>query len=223
MKTSVWHQMRSTGSGLACITLLLTAGLSACASGGPATPATLPNAQVVVTKPATALPGQRYDWVDMPASRPAEADPRVENPELRARLQAAIDHALQEKGYLPADASAPADFLVAYRVGVRDLQQADMLQSRDGIGTPTPQAAVQCGRGGCSQIVSRNEDGNPVISIRTTEYVEGGLLVEIIEPRSIDLLWSSFNRGSVQEGAGAQASLNIIAGKTLEQLPAYGR
>lgn len=181
-----------------------------------------PTSQVTVSMPATRLPGPRYAWVPMPGQLPAESDPRVLDPQFRARLQAALDRALQAKGYTPAPSTAQADFLVAYRVGVRDGEQ--VLLRDEGVGTqPTPQAAVECTSNGCSQMVVPGGDGAPVMDIRRARYVEGALQVEVIERASIRVVWRALNRGTVRRSDDSATRLDAIARETLAQLPPASR
>lgn len=180
-----------------------------------------PSSQVAVSMPATRLPGTRYAWVPMPAQLPAENDPRVLDPQFRQRLQEALDRALQAKGYQRADSTSQADFLVAYRVGVRDGEQT--LLRNEGVGSaPTPQATVECNSNGCSQMVVPGGDGAPVMDLRRTRYVEGGLQIEVIEPKSIRVVWRALNRGTVKRSDRGQAQLDTIARTTLAQLPRAG-
>ncbi len=181
-----------------------------------------PSSQVTVSMPATQLPGLRYAWVPMPGQLPAESDPRVLDPQFRARLQASLDRALQGKGYELVTSTAQADFLVAYRVGVRDGEQ--VLLRDEGVGSqPTPQATVECTSNGCSQMVVPGGDGAPVMDIRRARFVEGALQVEVIEPKSIRVVWRALNRGTVSRQEGSASRLDAIARDTLAQLPPASR
>jgi hypothetical protein len=181
-----------------------------------------PSAQVTVSMPATRLPGLHYAWVPMPAQLPAENDPRVLDPQFRQRLQAALDKALQAKGYERADSVSQADFLVAYRVGVQDGEQT--ILRNEGVGSaPTPQATIECKSDGCSQMVVPGGDGAPVMDLKRARYVEGGLQIEVIEPKSIRVVWRALNRGTVKRSAGSQKQLDQTARATLAQLPAASR
>lgn len=207
---------------LATLALVLAAGcsLGACSTASP--PAGAPSSQVTVSVPAARLPGPRYAWVPMPAQLTAESDPRVLDPQFRQRLQAALDRALQAKGYQPVASLAQADFLVAYRVGVREGEETLLLN--EGVGSaPTPQASIECNSTGCSQMVVPDGDGAPVMDLRRARYVEGGLQVEAIEPKSIRVVWRALNRGTVQHSDGSPSRLDEIARTTLSQLPPAGR
>ncbi|MET0583060.1 MAG: DUF4136 domain-containing protein [Pseudoxanthomonas sp.] len=178
----------------------------------------LSRSQVTVSKPAASLPGPTYTWVAMPQVKEVEKDARLQDPQLRARLQAALDKALQAKGYRPAADPAKADFIVAYRVGVRESQQAT-LQGDQGA---TPLSVLACDWDTCSQLVVMN-DSTPTMKVVTTEQAEGGLLIEVIEPRTVRVLWRALNRGEVKRGDGQQAALDAIAANTLARLPANSK
>ncbi len=194
---------------------LLAVVLAACSS----TPTVEgPRAHVTVQHPAASLPGPSYAWVDLPGQRRAESDPRVTDAAFREKLRQSIDTAMGEKGYRLADDPAGADFILAYRVGVQDVQNAALV-SRGGQNAATPLAAIECSGGACSQIVTRDADGVPLMKLKTTDTVEGGLLVEVLEPRTVRVLWSAYNRGTIKQGAVTEARLVDVARTTLAQLP----
>lgn len=175
-----------------------------------------PDAQVQVSKPATSMPGNRYAWVDMPPQLAAEFDKRVQDPKLRARLQAALDKALTAKGYRRTNDLRQADIAVAYRVGVRDTEET--LVRDTGLASAN-EAGVECKAGGCSQIVTQGANGVPAVKLDTKAMVEGGLLVEVLQPDDIRVLWRALYRGSVRANKGPSVNLDTVATKTLAQLP----
>jgi hypothetical protein len=176
--------------------------------------------QVEVSKRAASLPGPHYKWFPMPKVLPGESDPRVLDEKFRSQLQAAFDKALQAKGYRPAAADAKPDFVIAYRVGVRDVTQTTV---RDTPESSMPESSIQCGLGGCSQIVTTSATGTQELKLDTKTSTEGGLLVEVLEPGSVRVLWRALNRGTVKPGAISQKRLDTVARNTLEQLPAAAR
>lgn len=178
-----------------------------------------PRAHVTVRVPAASLPGATYAWVDMPAQLQAEQDVRVQDPAFRAHLQAALDGALADKGYTPAADPARADFIVAFRVGVRDVQEVSSVSGVRGE-VDQREAGVECSGGSCSQLVTRSDDGLPVFKMKTADAVEGGLLVEALEPRTVRVLWSAYNRGTVERDLSRDAALEAVARDTLSALPA---
>lgn len=204
---------------LARFALPLLCGALVAAWGLPAVAQrTTPGGQVTVKMPATAMPGKRFAFVPVPATTAPEQDARVQDAQFRARLQEALARALQAKGYTRVTQRAQADFLVAWRVGVRDLR--DVVPVRAEPGGATPQAEIRCSGDGCSQVVSRGDDGSPVVRYAKSDRVEGGLLVEALEPKSIRVVWRAVNTGTVT-GKGEQARLDAVARQTLAQLPAY--
>ncbi len=186
------------------------------APGAPALYASEPEASVEVSKPATSLPGSRYAWVDMPPQLAAEFDQRVQDPKLRQRLQASLDKALAAKGYRRTDDLRQADVAVAYRVGVRDTEETLV---RDSGLASANEAGVECKAGGCSQIVTQGANGVPSVRLDTKEMVEGGLLVEVLQPDDIRVLWRGLYRGSVRARKGLSVNLDTVATQTLAQLP----
>ena len=176
----------------------------------------LARSPVEVSKRATSLPGPTYTWAQSPEVKEVEKDARLQDPKLRARLQAALDKALHAKGYRPAADRTQADFVIAYRVGVREAQEV-AVQGDQGA---TPLTVVRCDWADCSQLVVMN-DSTPTLKVVSTDHAEGGLMIEVIEPRTIRVLWRALNRGEVKRGDGEQKSLDAIAANTLGQLPAY--
>lgn len=175
-------------------------------------------AQVEVSKPAASLPGATYAWVPMPARLEAEFDQRAQDPALRARLQASLDKALQAKGYRRIDDVRKADLAVAYRLGVRDLQQADVKEIASQGGS-VRETALACGPGGCSQIVTQGAGGVPTFKVHTVDTIEGGLQVEVIQPADIRVLWRALYRGSVKAKGAGKVDLDAVAAQTLASLP----
>ena len=91
-------------------------------------------AAALCAMPAAAAAGPLDLYVERTAMTAADARCGLFGEELRAALQA--------KGYRLVDSPAQADFLVAYRVGVRDEEQ--VLLRDEGVGSaPTPQASMQ--------------------------------------------------------------------------------
>src|SRR6476469_9056352 len=127
------------------------------AAGPPSSLHAAPATQVTVSKPTASLPGPRYKWVAMPAQRAEEHAPQVQDARFRAELQAALDKALQAKGYRLAEAGTKADVIVGYRVGVRRIEETTVEDIPAGDGTPM--AAFQCSGGDCSQVAVMGSEG----------------------------------------------------------------
>lgn len=203
---------RLTLFGIAC-------GISlAFVAGSAARPEPLARSQVTVSKRAASLPGPSYVWAESPKVQEVENHASLQAPQLRARLQAALDKVLRAKGYRPAADRSKADFFIAYRVGVREVQEATL----EGDQGATPLTILECNWDDCSQRVVTN-DSVPRMKVVTTDHAEGGLMIEVIEARTYRVVWRALNRGDVKRGDGEQASLDAIAANTLKQLPASPR
>ncbi|QSX79035.1 DUF4136 domain-containing protein [Agrilutibacter solisilvae] len=174
-----------------------------------------PTGYVTVSKPASTMPGRRYAWVEMPAQKAVEFDERAKDPELRLRLEAALDKALQAKGYARTERMREADLAVAYRVGVRDVQQSMAHEGPAGAG----ESAIRCSGGDCSQIVTEGADGLPSFTVQTQDMIQGGLMVEVLKPNEIRVLWRALYRGSIRARDRGTVDLDAVAVKTLAKLP----
>ena len=49
--------------------------------------------------------------------------------------------------------------------------------------------------------------------------VEGGLMIEVIQPADLRVLWRALYRGSVRAKDAGSVNLDAIATRTLDQLP----
>ena len=194
---------------IACVLSLVFAANAAAA------PVPLSKREATVSKSATSLPGPTYRWVAMPEQKDVQKDARVRDPELVARLKKALDKAMKAKGYRLAEDPAQADFIMAYGVGVRDVQQTTV----KGDNGATPLSVLACDWDDCSQLVIMN-DSAPQQKVKTIDSAEGGLMIEVIEPRTVRVLWRALNQGAVKRGDGSQKTLDEIAAHTLARLPA---
>ena len=201
---------QASAAWIACALSLLLAVNAAAA------PVPLSKKEATVSKSATSLPGPTYAWVAMPEQKDVQKDARVQDPQLIARLKAALDKAMKAKGYRLAEDRAKADFIMAYGVGVRDVQQTTV----KGDNGATPLSVLACDWDDCSQLVIMN-DSAPKQKIVTTDSAEGGLMIEVIEPGNVRVLWRALNQGAVKRGDGSQKSLDAIAAHTLARLPPY--
>lgn len=184
------------------------------ATNAAAAPVPLSKREATVSKTATSLPGPTYRWVAMPEQKDVQKDARVQNPELVTRLKKALDKAMTAKGYRLAEDPAKADFILAYGVGVRDVQQTTV----SGDNGATPLSVLACDWDDCSQLVIMN-DSAPQQKVKTIDSAEGGLMIEVIDPRTVRVLWRALNQGAVKRGDGSQKSLDVIAAHTLARLP----
>ncbi len=113
-----------------------------------------------------------YGW--RPAPPDPTGDPRFDNTSIDAAVRAAIDRQLVAKGYTPS--SGAADFLVGYQAVIKSKVDVATVDRRYGY------------RGGVAY-------GHPGLDTRT--YDEGTLLVDVIDPRTMKLLWRGSASGVV--------------------------
>ena len=205
--------MRTLVVAIACCSLFAVLALPAHAQSR-----RQPTGNVEVSKPAASLPGATYAWVPMPARLSAEFDQRVQDPALRTRLQAALDKALQAKGYRRIDDVRKADLAIAYRVGVRDVQET-RVKEIGAQGGSVRESGVECGPDGCSQLVAQGVGGVPTFKVKTIDTVEGGLQIEVIQPADIRVLWRALYRGSLKAKGAGTVNLDAVATQTLASLP----
>src|SRR5262245_33057008 len=82
--------------------------------------------KVVVDRDSTIPipPGSTWAWgPEPPERRPDELDPRVNNSIIHGRVKRSVEAALAQKGFRQVNDPQTADFLVYYRIGVRDARQ----------------------------------------------------------------------------------------------------
>ena len=139
---------------------------------------------------------------------------------LHIRVTDGSDHLLRRPISLckvkTADGTEQKAIVVAYRVGVRNVQQVGTRQTNL---TSAREAGVECRAGGCSQIVTRDHAGRPQIQVLTLDTVEGGLQVEVLQPADIRVLWRAMFRGAVRADRESRVDLDSIVARTLADLP----
>jgi len=140
-----------------------------------------------------------YAWSPKPPARtkPAELDPRATDPALNERIRRAIESALEAKGFR-REAAATAQFLVTYRVGVRDREQ--WTQSSGGPA------------------------GMRSMTMRQIEYTEGGLRLSLFERSTGTLAYQALGLDDVTEGRPrSEAELRDVVLELLQDLPLASR
>jgi hypothetical protein len=110
-----------------------------------------------------------YDWAE--ATQEKTGDLRIDNPLRDARIRAAVERHLQEKGYLKTSDQTPT-FLVRYRYVLRQRVESDNSGVGFGIGSYGRHGGIAIGTGN---------------SIR--EYDQGSLVIDFLDPTSNTLLW----------------------------------
>ena len=120
-----------------------------------------------------------YTWLPKPEGD--GADPQHGNPLMDAYIRKSIENALAAKGYTPV--SGTADFQIGYHASRADKQSVQAVNTYYGYGR---------GWYGPGMMAPR------VATTQVYEYVEGTLIIDIVDPAARKLIW----RGS------AQAELN---------------
>jgi hypothetical protein len=151
-----------------------------------------------------------YSWASN--DQPLTGNPRLDNSLVDSRIRAAIDEQLAAQGYQKTN-SAEVDFQVAYHASIEG--KLDTTTFR------TPSYGAGAGLVNSNNQRTAQLLGNKETTF-VTEYEEGTLLLDIIDPRTQKLIW----RGSVSDvlnpkrtSEQKQAKIKEAVGKLLSQFP----
>ncbi len=138
--------------------------------------------------------GATYAWNPTPPAdrHPAELDPRANNPTIHGRVRRAVESVLASKGFRQVDWAA-AELLVNYRVGVMDRMQH--------------QQAVTGGPG------ARH------MTVRTIEFTEGGLLIDLLERSTGKLAFRALGVDDVTKEDSTEKAILDAVSLLLRDLP----
>jgi len=138
--------------------------------------------------------GATWGWNPTPPAQrlPAELDPRANNPTIHGRVKRAVETVLASKGFRQVE-PITAEFLVNYRVGVRD--------AREWQARPT---------GGA---------GTTHMSVMQVEFTEGGLLIDLLERSTGKLAFRSWALEDVARGDGSEKAIQDVVTQLLKELP----
>jgi len=152
-------------------------------------------------------PGSTWAWSqEPPEKKPEELDPRVNNSIIHGRVKQAVEAVLAQKGYRLTD-PASADFLVAYRVGVKDSQRI--------VTQTVPPAPVYWGGWGWGYY------GPPPMTIsQQVNYTEGALMIDITQRSTNKLALRAMGLDQDVTGAdGSETKIQETVTKLLQSLP----
>ena len=187
---------------------LKTRALTAIAMGGLLVAAGCSSLKVNVIRDhaITIPPGSTWAWSLVPAEKkPDELDPRVNNSIIHDRVQRAVERVLAQKGYRQTDPNS-ADFLVAYRVGVKDSRQ---------VVTQAVPVGPYWGGWGWGYY-----GPPPMVTSREITYAEGALMIDIIQRSTGQLAFRSIGVDQDVTGAnGSEAQIQKTVEKLLQELP----
>jgi Domain of unknown function (DUF4136) len=153
----------------------------------------------------TIPPGSTWAWGPPPTEKkPDELDPRVNNSIIHERVQRAVERVLAQKGYRQTDPNS-ADFLVAYRVGVKDARQ---------VVTQAAPVGPYWGGWGWGYY-----GPPPMVTSREITYAEGALMIDIIQRSTGKLAFRSIGVDQNVTGAdGSEAQIQKTVEKLLQEL-----
>ena len=120
-----------------------------------------------------------YAWVS--AAQQTTGDKRLDSSLVNARIRAAVDAQLREKGYLASSNGSP-DFLIAYHAGMKEMIKGASTQNYIGDrahGTFTTISDVQ-------------------------PYHEGTLTIDIVDAASRQLIWQASATADVEQSLGPE-------------------
>jgi hypothetical protein len=184
-------------------TLALAAGLAAGAFGCANVPEIMVQEEPSIRVPAGAV----WAWRSTPPVHPAERHPAVDNEILRGKVEGAIERALGARGLVRVDAPDAAQFLVSYHVGVRERRGVAADMSYPPMWTP----ATMCGPRGCGSAWGWGYYGPPVVTYREYEYLEGGLVLDVLERATNRLAWRGILSVPVTRKHADQSRLDELA------------
>src|SRR5215470_14396089 len=154
-------------------------------------------------------PGSTWAWGPEPTEkRPDELDPRVNNSIIHGRVKRAVEVVLAQKGFRQTEA-ATADFLVFYRVGVRDSKQI--------VTQAVPVGPYYWGGYGWGWGMYGPP---PVMTSQEVTYTEGALMIDITQRSTGKLAFRSIGLDQNVTGAdGTEEQIEQSVSKMLKTLP----
>lgn len=150
-----------------------------------------------------------YSWLPMKEG----ANPRVYNPIIQARVQQAVDHELQSRGYQKVEEGQNSDFKVGWHGAIDQKVDVDYINSYYGYGWDPWYdpfyGPVAYGGAGVTHPVVR-------------EYQQGTLILDVVDTGTNKLVWRGTAQAELSETMDAQKSQKLInqaADELLEKFP----
>ena len=182
---------------VAAVAIVWLLGLAGCSS-----------LKVVVDRDSTIPipPGSTWAWgPEPPEKRPEELDPRVNNSIIHGRVKRSVEAVMAQKGFRQVEADKIADFLVYYRVGVRE--------SRQMVTQTTPVAPMWGGWGWGFY------GPPPIVTSREITYTEGALWIDIVQRSTGKLAFRAIGLDRDVTGAdGSDEQIAQTVARTLRDL-----
>ncbi|MEW9899157.1 DUF4136 domain-containing protein [Chitinivorax sp. PXF-14] len=168
---------------------------------------------IVQDNEARVVPQSPYAWA-RPEPRPAvtalNAD--IDNDIVRGKLESAIDTELGRLAFRKV-AYSDARYLVSYHIGVQQKQRivADPLY---------PAPIVACGTRHCWGALSWGYWGPPIDTVRSYEYREGSLIIDLQDSASNKLVWRGIYSNTLGDPAKiSDKQIQDIVFDILKNLP----
>jgi hypothetical protein len=138
-----------------------------------------------------------YAWLPMKEG----ANPRVYNPIIQARVQQAVDHHLQSRGFKKAEEGQKADFNIGWHGAIDQKVDVDYVNSYYGYGWDPWYdpfyGPVAYGGSGVSTPVVR-------------EYSEGTLILDVVDGDTNKLVWRGTAQAELSENMSPEKSQSLI-------------
>ena len=138
--------------------------------------------------------------------QPRTGDIRVDNPLLDARIRAAVERALTDRGFRKVAGGAP-DFAVSYAFQIRRKIDSERVRTSIGFGS---------GGGGSFGGVGVSTGGG------VSEYDEGMLVIDLTKPDDSHLLWRGTGTRRISQRSNPEqitAEVDETVDKILSQFP----
>lgn len=151
-----------------------------------------------------------YNWVAGP--QPIAGDTRIDNTLTNQRIRNAIDQALAAQGYVKTS-SGTSDFLVSYQAAIEGKLNVTTIDIP--YQTPSTRDLVT----GSSSTWNLAHGGRETF---VNQYDEGSLFIDIVDPKTNELMWRGTGKATVLEKATPEkreARINEGVKKILSQFP----
>lgn len=195
------HLIRRSALGAALV--LAMSGLAGCESAGG-------NVSVLQSSSVALAPGSTYAWAPVNDAVRTSADPRIANDIAQERLRTAVESALAAKGFRKVSDPGAAQLLATYHVGLENRAETRV----DSYGGAPVRA---CGFRGC--VSGWGMYGPPQIDVRDINYVQGTLILDLVDRASGKLAWRATSDKRVDKDDATQAGLNAILVDMTKSLP----
>ncbi|MEJ2056809.1 MAG: DUF4136 domain-containing protein [Desulfofustis sp.] len=134
-----------------------------------------------------------YAWLT--DEEPKAEDIRLNDPRIGTIVRDAVDQVLTEKGYTKVE-QEEADFLVVWFGAIEKKIKKENIEhfyAPYGYGTLYRDPALRTGASGTAR-----------------EYEEGTVIIDVLDPRTRDILWRGSGSGRLVEGQQEQIALNNL-------------